>query len=87
MKDKKIIISNVETISVSYEPFFAYLKRNDISQTYLEDEYIIPTGTMQLLRENRPISLSTMFHIMKTVGIESAEDFLEIIVTTKKITK
>ena len=45
---------------ITFDPFWETLKRKQISQYMLMEEYGVSTGTLDALRKNRSITLNTL---------------------------
>lgn len=45
---------------ITFDPFWETLKRKQISQYMLIEEYGVSTGTLDALRKNRSITLNTL---------------------------
>lgn len=64
---------------ISYRPFWDTLKRKNISQYRLIMEYGFSTGTLDALRKNRSITLSTLHDICSILecDITDVVEFIE----------
>ena len=45
---------------ITFDPFWETLKRKEISQYMLIEQYGVSTGTLDALRKNRSITLNTL---------------------------
>lgn len=62
---------------ISYKPFWKYCKENKISQYRLNNEYGITNYQLDMLRNNKPISLKTLEKICKAMNLK-VEEVVEI---------
>ena len=60
---------------ISYRPFFETIKRKGISQYSLENEYNISKGTLDSLRQNKNITLSTVENLCDKLNCEPWDIF------------
>lgn len=63
-------------IIISYEPLWETLKKRNISIYKLINTYNISRGTIDNLKHNRSITMSSLNQLMKTLGIT---DITEVI--------
>lgn len=62
---------------INYKPFFKTLKRQDITQYKLINEYDISTSLLDKLRNNQSITLATVDRLCQILKC-SIEDIVEI---------
>lgn len=53
---------------ISYEPFYKTLMKRRITQYQLMTKYFIPNGTIQRIRNNQNISLTTIENLCKALN-------------------
>lgn len=61
---------------ISYDPFFKTLKKKNISQYKLINDYGFSKGTLDSLRNNRSITLNTLEDICKLLKCEPQDIFI-----------
>ncbi len=60
---------------ISYKPFFKTLEKKGITQYQLEDNDLLSKGTLDNLRHNRSITLSTLEYICCLIECEPLDVF------------
>ncbi|MBP3200810.1 MAG: helix-turn-helix domain-containing protein [Lachnospiraceae bacterium] len=53
---------------ISYEPFFKTLVKRKISQYQLINDYLIPSGTLSRIRNNKSLTLKSIENICKALN-------------------
>ena len=58
---------------ISYEPFFKTLVKRKISQYQLINDYLIPSGTLSRIRNNKSLTLKSIENICKALNCDISD--------------
>lgn len=62
---------------ITYDPFWQTLKKKNISQYQLIHQLGFSTGTLDSIRKEKPLNLSTIDSLCKLLDVDSITDIVE----------
>lgn len=62
---------------ITYEPFWQTLKKKNITQYQLIHQLGFSTGTLDSIRKEKPLNLSTIDSLCKLLDVDSIADIVE----------